>query len=96
VVIYCKHLFLVQLSFPYPYAPASCLADIQRVNEQALEYCHSLGIVHSDVKRSNMLWHATRKCGTLIDFGYAKDASTPPARSLSLSHSLSSLDPSER
>jgi serine/threonine protein kinase len=44
---------------------------------QALEYCHSLGIVHSDVKRDNMLWDSQRNQGTLIDFGFSKDRHSP-------------------
>lgn len=44
---------------------------------QALEYCHSLGIVHSDVKRDNMLWDDQHNQGTLIDFGFSKDRHSP-------------------
>ncbi|ELR13497.1 Ca2+/calmodulin-dependent protein kinase [Acanthamoeba castellanii str. Neff] len=43
----------------------------------ALEYCHSLGIVHSDVKRDNMLWDDQHNQGTLIDFGFSKDRHSP-------------------
>ncbi|ELR13492.1 Smr domain containing protein, partial [Acanthamoeba castellanii str. Neff] len=48
-----------------------------KIKPAALEYCHSLGIVHSDVKRDNMLWDDQHNQGTLIDFGFSKDRHSP-------------------
>ena len=63
--------------------PESVVKDLAWQLFEALRYCHSLGVVHRDVKPSNMLLGAD---GTLklIDFGLAKYCDTSKVMSMSV------------
>jgi len=38
--------------------------------QEAIEHCHSLGVMHLDIKLDNVLYNRERKELKLLDFGY--------------------------
>ena len=58
----------------------------------ALQYMHSLGIAHRDLKCSNVLLSSTGRC-VIVDFGYSIALPKPPAKTYTYCGTLHAMSP---
>jgi len=80
-------------TLPTPQSRLAVLAQIA----SALDYAHQMGIVHCDVKPTNILVRKELSSGVLIDFGVAHSVAEDIAARLARhSHLRLSLDPAKR